>query len=448
VSVAGRILLVFSVLIALVLPGTAVAAPPANDAPGAAAAFEPFTAENGTPGEQHGSAEFFEATPDPGVPRCLGGMSFERTVWFRVPEGQSPQEVTVEAAGRTLDVVDLAAFVQPPPGGPLQTLEPNACAGIGAGGSDAGEEPTSAVTLRVPALHPVLIQVGRRGTRAAPEDERALVSLEVLALSAIASPPGDVADRSTPQASASRPTAVPLAGATLTGEDPAQPACPSLGSVWRKFTPGRSGRRLVSSSGSGVETLTVFAGSRPTGENALDCVNREGRGTLEMAVPVKRRRPVWVRIGTDRPANGATASLRVEPGENATVIDGGPGGYDPTPGGPAGGFPNACLNTRVERARITGPSLGGPAGAFNRFRRVPIAIRVRGASVCDAEVKLFGPRGHLFARGRAVRLTGRSTVHLPRLRTFRRGRYRLAVTGVSATGTRVKVRTRVRGTLR
>jgi hypothetical protein len=44
-----------------------------------------------------------------------------------------------------------------------------------------------------------------------------------------------------------------------------------------------------------------------------------------------------------------------------------------------------------------------------------------------------------------VRLKGRRLVLLPRLRTFRRGNYRLRVTGVSALGLRVPVRTSVRG---
>ena len=47
---------------------------------------------------------------------CLGSGSFLRTVWYRIPATQTPRELTVEASGRTLNVVDLAAFVQPGPG--------------------------------------------------------------------------------------------------------------------------------------------------------------------------------------------------------------------------------------------------------------------------------------------------------------------------------------------
>ncbi|HVL95638.1 MAG TPA: hypothetical protein VM266_07235, partial [Solirubrobacteraceae bacterium] len=110
-----------ALLAALAVAAPALAAPPPNDAADTAVSFDPYVAENGIPREQQGIAELYEATPDAGVPRCLGSSSFERTVWFRVPEVQQPQILSVEASGRTLEVVDLAAFVQtevPPPAQP------------------------------------------------------------------------------------------------------------------------------------------------------------------------------------------------------------------------------------------------------------------------------------------------------------------------------------------
>ena len=366
-----------ALLAALAVAAPALAAPPPNDVADTAVSFDPYVAENGIPREQQGIAELYEATPDAGVPRCLGSSSFERTVWFRVPEVQQPQILSVEASGRTLEVVDLAAFVQtevpppaqPPPPPPPQpeptpeptvtpgptarasqalTREPNACFGLGAGGSDAAEEPTSALTLQVPARHPVLIQVGRRGAPSSPDDDRAILSLDQEPVVDLGRPPGDRADQA-PLASVKRTSYVELAGATITEEDPAQPPCPSLGTVWRRINPGSSGRRLISAGG--VGTLTVFAGRRPTGDNVLDCVNRERSGALQMVVPVKRRRPLWIRLGTDRPVDGAEASLRISAGRGVSVIDGGPGGSDPTPGGPGGGFPFAC-----DRARPSAPA--------------------------------------------------------------------------------------------
>ena len=79
---------------------------------------------------------------------------------------------------------------------------------------------------------------------------------------------------------------------------------------------------------------------------------------------------------------------------------------------------------------------------------MPLRIVVRGARVCDAELRLYGPRGFLYAKGQAIQLKGRRRVELPRLRTFVRGRYRLEVTGMSRLGERVEVRTKVEGRLR
>jgi hypothetical protein len=224
------------------VPSGAAASPPANDAPASAAEFATYTAENGTPSELQAVAELADAGPDRGVPRCLGPRSFARTVWYRIPAAGTPRELSVEASGRTLDVLDLAAFVQDADAAPgaLTTDQPNACAGAGAGGADAAEEPTAGVGLRVPAGHAVLLQVGRRGQRGTPDQERAVLSLAQTALSERPSPPGDVATAATTRVRVGRDIRVPLGGATLTGEDPAEAVCPSLASVWRRFVPRRS----------------------------------------------------------------------------------------------------------------------------------------------------------------------------------------------------------------
>src|SRR4051794_26980849 len=162
------------------LAAPAQAAPPLNDAFTGASVFASFTAENGVPTDLTGVAELVEATPDSGVPRCLGRDSFARTVWFRLPESAVATEVGFEATGRRLDVLDLAAYVQeetplapavapgaPPAPAPAPpppvAAEPQACAGAGDGGAGDAGEPTAGVSLLVPARHPVLLQVGRRG---------------------------------------------------------------------------------------------------------------------------------------------------------------------------------------------------------------------------------------------------------------------------------------------
>jgi hypothetical protein len=420
--------------------------PPANDASAGAAAFEPYTAENGVPLELQAVAELAEATADTGVPRCLGRSSLARTVWYRIAPTVTPQEITVDASGRTLDVIDLAAFVQPEAAlGPL-TVEPNACSGLGSGGADTSEEPTSAVILRVPARRALLIQVGRRGPVGSADNERAVLSSEVRPLAFAFPAAGDIADKSTPGVRSRRWNRVSLAAATITEEDPAQPPCPSLGTIWRRILPGRSGRRVISVAGR-VNTLAVFSGRRPKAANALDCINRSGPGRLQLNVPVRRSRPLWIRVGTDRPPHAAEAMLRLKDGARAVVVDGGPGGFDPTTGGPGGGLPAACAQAKVRRARIRGARISSLASARNRRRTVRVAIAVRGGSVCDVKLELVGPRGRIYGVTRAIRLKGRRVVRLRRVRRLVPGRYRLRVTAVSPLGKRVRVRTKVRGRL-
>ena len=442
---AGRSIFALLALTALLWAGApAAAAVPANDAPAGAAFFEAYTAANGAPKDLQAIAELVDATADAGVPRCLGRSSFERTAWYRIPAAASPQEIAVEGFGRTLDVVDLAAFVQPLGAPAPSTLVANACGGLGSGGADAADEPTSGVALRVPAGHDVLLQAGRRGAVGSADDERVLLSLDARPLPALAAPPGDTARQGTPAASSSHATFVSTANATVTEEDPALPACPALGTVWRRYVPGSTGPRVISVSGPSAHTLAVFRGRLPASGRALDCVNRARYGALEMRMRVRRRKPVWIRIGTNRPGGGPGVLLRVADGRGATVIDGGPGGFDPTTGGPGGGLPSACDRAAAERARVRGRFTG-----FARGRRpVSLRLRVRGSSACDAWLTLVGPGGDVYAQARAVRLHGRERVRLELVRALRGGRYRLRVTARSQLGGQAKVRSNVRGRLR
>jgi hypothetical protein len=433
-------------------PASAGAAPPPNDGPTAPGSFAPVTAENGQPIDQQAIAELAEATPDPGVPRCLGPQSFARTVWFVVPPTDVPQEITVEASGETLDVLDLAAFVQREGASPASpTVNPaNACGGVGSGGADASEEPTAAISLRVPARRSVLIQVGRRGTPGTRDNESAVVSLDTRPIPAQSSPlPGDVANPFTPGVHTQRPTSVFLAGATLTGEDPAEPPCPSLGSVWRRVTPTTGGPRLIAVSGNEAATLTVFSGPIPTAANALDCVNRVGRGELQMKVPTRARKPLWIRLGTDRPPDRSTASLSFnEAGPDAFVVDGGPAGNDPTTGGPGGGLPFDCAKADATAAAIAGPRIAGRVKSLNRLRRIAVKLTLAGGPACDMTLVLVGPGSRVYATARALRLgSGRRTVALRRTRQLRKGAYRLRMTALSRLGDHVQVRGSVRGKL-
>lgn len=418
-------------LFALLAPPASAAAP-ANDAPSAPAPFEPYTAANGTPTERQGVADLAEARADPGVPRCLGRRSFDRTVWFVAPGTPEPRELTVEAAGRTLGVVDLAAFVQPKPGGPSSTARPNACAGRGASGSDAAGDRTSAVTLRVPAGRAVLIQVGRRGAPGTPEDEQAVLSLVEVGLGATLPPVGDRAGLATPWLARRGTGRVALAGATTSAEDPATPTCPSMGGVWRRARPRQPGRHLITAAGSQAAALSVFVGARPSPRGALDCIDRDGPGPLVLPVTLRTLRPVWIRIGTDRPPPSSQARVRLAPAAPDAVRSGG-----------------GCLPSED-------PGIGGALGAGsplarvrNRSRRITLGVEVTRGPVCAARLRLIGPEGRLYARGDVAALrTRRQAVELRRVRKLVRGRYRLRVEATGLAGRRDAVPSRLTFTLR
>ena len=283
-------------------PAAASAAAPANDAPAGAVAFSPITAENGPVAAQQGLAEIAEATADAGVPRCLGPKSFAKTVWFKVPASAGPQRLVIEAAGpsgASADVPDLAAYVQPV--GALSTVEPQACDGAAAGGEDA------ALDLRVPGGREVLIQAGRTEGNA----ERIVLSLTATPVDALPLPVGDDARR-TPAIARDAIVSVPLGGATLTEEDPAQPQCAAAGTVWRKVNVQRDGTHEITVKGDAVGAIAAFVGKAPGADNAVACANRTSKsGALTLKAEAKRKDTIWLRLGTDAAFKDASALVVV-----------------------------------------------------------------------------------------------------------------------------------------
>ena len=180
------------------------------------------------------------------------------------------------------------------------------------------------------------------------------------------------------------------------------------------------------------------------GDNVVDCVNREGKGDLQLNLPVRRGRTVWIRIGAEETLGDEDVDVTVRDGTGAVVVDGGPGGFDPTPYGPGGGLPADCDVADVTASRISGPRVRARVRAFNRRPLVPVRVRVRGDAVCAARLRLYGPRGRIYAETTIVRLKPkRQTVELPRKRAFRPGSYRLQVDGADLRGRPAKVRGRV-----
>ena len=404
-------------LSALAFAPAASAERPANDLPGSAAALEPYTAQSGVPGGRQGFAELAEATADAGVPRCLGKDSFDRTVWFRVPATPVPRELSIDAAGETTDGVDLAVFVQSS-ATPL-TSRPNACAGADVGGADAADDPASEITVRVPSWRGLLIQVARRGSAGSPADERALLTVAETPLDLISTPPGDRIGLATPSLRRNGTGRVLLGGASTTEDEPAQPTCPSMGSVWRRVRPANGGRQIVSVSGRRAVSLAVYRGAKPTARNQVSCIDREGNGPLTLPVRVKKRKLLWVRVGADRPADASRARVSVR---------------RPRPGeGRSGGGCLSKLRSSVSASLAQTLPLKGR----NRLREVAVRVRVSRGPVCRAELELVGPRGRVYARGqRAILRGGGEIVGLRRTRRLVPGRYRVRVEGAGFVGTR------------
>lgn len=285
-----------AVLLMLLLPGVALAAPPANDAPGGAVDFETYGASNlpqGTPAdERQALIDLSEATADPGVPRCLGAGSFARTVWLKVPASETAQRVAVEVSspsGGTSEIPDVALYV----GG--QHKRAQSC-----DGAAVGDLATSAAAVEavVPRGKPLLVQVGRSGGQM---EQRVIASLRAAAIKhAPRTPRGDIAHRA-PRLRFATLRRVRLSGATLTAEDPAQPACPAPATVWRKTLVEAPGRYRTKVRGTAAGSVTTFVGRRPTAGNAVACENRRRpRSALVTVVRVKRPSLIWTRIGADR----------------------------------------------------------------------------------------------------------------------------------------------------
>jgi hypothetical protein len=422
-----RLLLATLVAMLVAAPG-AQAAPPANDGPGTPTPFAPYGTQMGASDDKQGVAELAEATGDAGVPKCFGSRSFTRTVWFRVDPATTPREVTIEASGRTLDVVDLAAYVTN--GAALNTTRPNACNGAGAGGATSAEDRLSSLTLHVPAGLAVLVQVGRRGPAESPDDERAQLWQSEAPVTNPA-PLGDRADSTTPRIPRkSGRLFTALAGATTTHEDPATPECPSSGGIWRRWKVPRTGRYTFSVRGFHAGALAVFNG-KPRQSGLLGCVDREGNGPLTLPLRARKKRWLWARIGTDRAPTKSTAEISVRRTRRGDRLSGG-----------------VCLG--ASRPLVRGSLIGAPvARVRNRTRRLTVRVRTSKGPVCRARLTLIGPKKRTYGKVSVFTLRGSGQViSLRRTRRLVTGRYVLKMNGVGLAGVRRAVRTRVSFRLR
>lgn len=372
------------------LPAVAEGAAPPNDAPSAPGTFAPFTAENGTPRALTAVADVAEAGPDAGVPRCLGPRSFARTVWYRVPATDRSRLVRVEAmvpSTQADETPDLAAFVQPASG--TQTREPQACDGAGTGQPSDGTDKGAAVEVRVPAGRDVLVQAGRSTGQSGTGVVLSLV-VEDLPARALPAGSGPGAARSL---RAGRASAVALDGAVLLDGDPAQPACPAGGAVWRTMRATRTGTYTAVARGARLATLSVFAGTA-TGDAARRCVTRGSGNDLVTRFTARKGQRLYVRLGTDR-ADAGAARLAVS--------------------GP-------CQKLPLSRAPKA-------VGRILRASRTAVRVRITGGCLARGSVTIER-RGRTVARG-VFAQTPPGTTRTVRLRRARLapGRYAVVLRG-------------------
>ena len=439
---------------ALLAPATAAhAAPPSNDLPGAAAPFAPYTAANGVPLEQQAIAELAEATADPGLVRCLGDESFERTVWFFVPAASVAAEVTVDAGGRTLDPIDLAVFVQPEvtttPGGVNHTV-PNACAGLGDGGASDAVEPGNAVSAPR-AAEPPGLRPGRPPRRGRRARGRARGALAARRPDRRPSRPcsATARSRSRPSRGPSARPRVPLANATVTGGRRRHAAVPEprhrLAAAHprqrRAAADLRQRRRRLDAGG----LHRRHAGRRPRARLRASATRP---GAMEMIVPARKGRTLWIRVGTDD-LLAQPATIRVEERARPARRRRRPRRRRPDARRPGRRAPRGVRHPE-DRARADHRAAAlRPARPLQRQARAdrrqpPRRPRLRRRAAALRPARLPLRQGHDARSSR--RASGRcGSAAAAR---FERGRYRLEVTGLDRLGERVKVRGTVQGRLR
>ncbi len=155
-------------------------------------------------------------------------------MWLEVPASETAQRVAVEVSspsGGTSEVPDVALYV----GG--QHKRAQSCDGAAVGSLATS---AAAVEAVVPRGKTLLVQVGRGGGQM---EQRVIASLLAEPIKdAPRTPRGDIAHRS-PSLEVGKRSKLVLAGATVTAEDPAQPACPAPATVWRR-TPITEARPL------------------------------------------------------------------------------------------------------------------------------------------------------------------------------------------------------------
>jgi hypothetical protein len=421
----------------------ALAAPPAYDAPAGAIPFSAVVAENPpNPTDREAVLDLAETTADAGAPRCLGAPSFARTGWAWVaPESTtrlvrvSATPVSTSAGNVTTAVPDLALFVQPVGGTPqrAQVAEPQLCDGREVFGDTGRGDVSPDVTAVLPAGRPALVQVG---WRAGDPLGSVVASLTSSPVDALPTPAGDDPEGS-PTVAIASVTDVPLAGATLSQGDPAQPACQAPATVWRRLQVAGPGSWTVTADGA-ARTLTAF-GDPLTGESAQSCADTGDGGGLGLTVRTAGPGTVWLRLGVDRPLAGATSRLTVS---DTLARKGAPPRGEPGKPLTAADALLQCTTHKLvlTNARTRGRAkvrLDGVAGSVHAGRKVTLWLVGRRKSLGSVRVSRSGAFARTVSVPKAGRRSGsRYYATMGRVKAAKVPlRPRFAVTSVGRSGT-------------
>ena len=387
-----------------------MAAPPPNDFPAGAGVFAPYSGAERRPDPAGGAGRAGRGDGRRGRPALPGrrllrahGLVPRPRVGRRRLDDRRGESGGRPTRSTSPPSCSRRVAAPPPPRPPppprdaqsSNRASPTSATAIGAG---AGGDAADRVVRRLPARPGRLSgpDPGRppRRRSAPPTTSARCVDARGHRRRRCAGPRAATSPRSATRGSARARTSLDLAGATITGEDPAQPPCPSLGTVWRKLIPGSSGLRVISVSGLAAATPDRLR--RPPPERRQRARLRHPRARRQArrwSSPVKRNRPLWVRVGTDRFVGDEAAPIRVRDGAQRHDRQRRLGRLRPDARRPGGGFPRACDTRRRRATRASAAArLTGRAGAYNRFMRIPLARPRDRPPICDATLRLVRAR--------------------------------------------------------
>ena len=304
-----------ALLLALAPGGRGGRAAPERRLHGARAPSSPTAPAAGSRSSARRRPSWPRRRPTPASPSASGPTRWPARPGSSCPARPNSREVTIEAVGPH-DRPDRPRRVRP--GRRARPRRPPSPTSAPAAACSATTRPRTRrprCASAIPAFHRVLVQVGRRGRRGSADDERALLTLEEIALAPLEAPPGDRASTATPRIGRRRRVdRLPRRRDDVArGSRPSRRAPRSAG-VWRRVTPAaRRPPHVHRARRSAWASSASSPGRSPEASQLLGCVDRDGPGALVLPVRARTRAPLWVRLGTDRPSPESEALAHLPP---------------------------------------------------------------------------------------------------------------------------------------